>query len=150
MYSFSKAKSLYSFFSPSNVHVKVHALHDLSSAPKTRRTQPHSCTYTHTRWQWHWARERYGGRGRWSDRDRASDSTGSCNVTQIHTPFHHSCTHQQANNTFNPLKRVRSCAHLRLCEKLLKYLFDEISAWNSVGGCSLMNDDVDLRHKHFK
>lgn len=48
-----------------------------------------------------------------------------------------------------PPERMRSCAHLRLCEKLLKYLFDEISASNSVGGCSLNNDDVHLRDKRF-
>lgn len=44
---------------------------------------------------------------------------------------------------------MRSCAPLRLCEKLLKYLFDEISALNSVSGCSLNNHVVDLRYYEF-
>lgn len=51
----------------------------------------------------------------------------------------------QVNKTFYPLTCMWSCVRLRLCEKLLKYLFDEISACNSVGGCSLKNDDVDLK-----
>lgn len=84
----------------------------------------------------------------------------ACTHTYAHAHTQHSTIragvvgthHHRSHGTqarLLPPERMRSCAHLRLCEKLLKYLFDEISASNSVGGCSLNNDDVHLRDKRF-